>query len=97
MTIEEFCAKYNIILPFGGMEYSANMEYIFDCILVRYTGEIVLSRKEFINFFKVFKDELLVSMLLDGKKSMNSYFKNGIEFRGIKVLILQAKNDKITL
>lgn len=87
MKCEEIYKKHNTEIPFGGMTTRCNVSFMLDQIVLwGFGGELLVTKEEFLSIFSALKDEVLVSMLLSGK-SMNRYFTEGIELRGLIIKI----------
>jgi len=80
-------SELNYIQPIGGMECLANVNLIILNALEKVNGSnLEFDRKEFNSFFTFFKDEILISILLDEKKiPLNKKLLTGVDFRGIKI------------
>ena len=90
MKIQEIYKKYDYTPPIGSLDYSANALIIFDVLSQKgVVEEIEVTQREFSSIFSGLKDEILVSMLLDNTgKTMNEYFKSGVEIRGLKIKVM---------
>jgi len=95
MKKEEFkkTSEFDYISPEGGWECITNVSHIVGNLLTRYPNvNIELDKKEFLSLMSVFGNEILVSILLDkklGKRGLgiNKIFREGFEFRGIRIRV----------
>ncbi len=87
-------SELDYVPPAGEWDYLANVSHIVNKLLTLYPNtNIELSTKEFGSFMAIFNGEVMVSLLLDKRfedkkrAGINSIFKEGFEFRGIKVRV----------
>lgn len=90
MEIFKKTSEFDYIPPEGGWDCLANVSYIMEYLLTKYPNtNLELNRKEFISLMSVFSNEILVSIIIDKNfrigGSLNKIFKNGFDFRGIKI------------
>ena len=91
MANEEFKKTSELVYsaPAGEWDFLANILIIVNEILKNYPDtNLELSRKEAIGFLATFKDEVLLSLLLDKRKMrLNEFLTKGFDFRGIKIRV----------
>ena len=87
-------SEFDYVPPVGEWDYMGNITCIIANLLSKYPSvNIELSQKEFSMFMSTHGIEAVSSLLLDKRfedkkrAGINSIFKEGFEFRGIKVRV----------
>ena len=87
-------SELDYVPPEGGWDYMGNINCIIANLLYKYPNtNLELSQKEFSMFMATHAVEVMCSFLLDKRfedkkrAGINSIFKEGFDFRGIKVRV----------